>query len=44
MDEWNSGMMGKKNKILKPIIPLFHPSIIPALIKRSAPGGSRDGC
>jgi hypothetical protein len=29
MGEWNIGMMGKKNKILKPIIPLFQYSNIP---------------
>jgi len=30
MGEWNIGMMDKKNKIFKPIIPSFHYSNIPA--------------
>jgi hypothetical protein len=29
MEEWNIGMMGKKNKMPKLIIPLFHYSNIP---------------
>jgi hypothetical protein len=29
MEEWNIGMMGKKIRMLKSIIPLFHHSSIP---------------